>query len=197
MNYQIMIDLCMLLLLIVLTVRLEKKQEMHSVSKKEALGILILTLIVTAAITLMMEIGQLLGLTNVSDYSNQIKETLATNISMDSARLIFVIIILTPIIEEYIFRYLVFKVLDKIKNIPYKEAFNIICGSVLFGSLHGIGPQRVYGFVCGIILGLLYYYSVDWTNRRLVKDKNLTRPILFHMTFNAIGYLSYIILEIL
>ena len=83
--------------------------------------------------------------------------------------------------------------------------FNIICSSVLFGCLHEVDAQKIYGCMCGLVLGLLYYYAPrlrTWgetkngTYREPVKDENLTRPMLFHMTFNAIGCLSYIVSQI-
>lgn len=207
MNYQIMIDLCMLLLPIVIVVSLRKKGEMHKISKTEALTVLLATLMMVVAITLIMWVGQLAGVTNINDYTEQMNGTLDSATTYPSMlRLIFVTIVLVPIVEEFIFRYLVFKVLDRIKNIPYKEVFNIICSSVLFGCLHEIDIQKIYGCMCGLVLGLLYYYAPrlrTWSEAKngtygeLVKDENLTRPILFHMTFNAIGCLSYIVSQIL
>lgn len=207
MNYQIMIDLCMLLLPIVIVVRLGQKDKMRGISKTEALTILLTTLMMVVAITLTMWVGQLAGVTNINDYTEQMSGTLDSATTYPSMlRFIFVTIVLVPIVEEFIFRYLVFKVLDKIKNIPYKEVFNIICSSVLFGCLHEIDVQKIYGCMCGLVLGLLYYYAPrlrTWneakngTHREPVKDENLTRPILFHMTFNAIGCLSYVVSQIL
>lgn len=59
--------------------------------------------------------------------------------------------IITPFIEEYVFRGVVFKALRK-----FGFTFAAIGSALFFGLVHGTVGQMAYAFVTGIILALIY-----------------------------------------
>lgn len=67
------------------------------------------------------------------------------------------VIIIGPVIEELIFRKILFgKLLEKFSNRPIKA---IVYSALIFGIVHLNIIQGVAAFGGGIILGLIYYYT--------------------------------------
>ena len=67
------------------------------------------------------------------------------------------VIIIGPVIEELIFRKILFgKLLEKFSNRPIKA---IVYSALIFGIIHLNIIQGVAAFGGGIILGLIYYYT--------------------------------------
>lgn len=83
--------------------------------------------------------------------------------------------IVGPIVEEILFRFLIFNSLEKISKSPW---FAIIVSGVLFGIWHMIFVQSVYTAIMGCIMGLIYY-----------KTRNIFITIFIHMFNNTIGNL--------
>ncbi len=68
------------------------------------------------------------------------------------------IAIMGPIVEEYLFRGLIFNCLEKICAAPW---FPILLSGLMFGIWHGNFIQSVYTAIIGIILGFVYYMTRD------------------------------------
>lgn len=87
---------------------------------------------------------------------------------------LFIIIVLTPIFEEMLFRGIILGYLRKNHNI----IFSVIVQSLIFALVQGHILRDVYVFISGIILGFLYYF-ID----------SLYGCIIFHSFFNLLGIL--------
>ncbi len=84
-------------------------------------------------------------------------------------------VILAPIVEEFLFRGLVFKRLDKyVGKLPA-----MVLSSLFFGIYHGNVVQGVYAFLVGMVFVFIYD-----------KYKTLTAPILAHIFANLVSILS-------
>lgn len=92
-----------------------------------------------------------------------------------------VIVIMAPILEEYIFR-------GKIQSLIRRE-FNpviaIFAQALLFGSLHSLALQKIYASIMGIFLGTIKE-----------KTNKLQSSIVVHMTVNLIGWLIGIFVNV-
>ena len=80
--------------------------------------------------------------------------------------------ILVPLLEELLFRGIIFSLLEKIK----KGWFAVIVSALLFALAHISPVQIVYTFIMGLISGLIYY-----------KTKDLRWTILMHMVINILS----------
>ena len=85
--------------------------------------------------------------------------------------LVLGVVIIAPIFEEYIFRYLF---LNKLKSFGNPTA--ILATSLLFGLMHLNLNQFIYTFPLGIILA---YFAIE--------TESIYLPILMHMLFNLSG----------
>ncbi|HHX66846.1 MAG: type II CAAX endopeptidase family protein [Miniphocaeibacter sp.] len=83
----------------------------------------------------------------------------------------FVAVILAPIIEEYIFRYFLYK-----KTSVFGDRIYILFSSLIFGMFHLNILQSLYAFVLGLILSSLYLYT-----------GNIKYPIIIHLIINLLG----------
>ena len=88
-------------------------------------------------------------------------------------QLILTIIIL-PIYEEIIFRYVIFGYLKK----NYSIVCAVIVQALVFGLVHGNIVQGIYTFILGICLALMYMYC-----------ESLLGSIILHVIFNLCGIL--------
>lgn len=101
------------------------------------------------------------------------------NVEMNANLDIFLLIntiIIGPILEELLFRGIVFNQLLEFNS----EKKALIITTVIFAIMHGNLLTMIYTFIMGYILNILY-----------VKQKNLKVPILFHITINFVS--SFII----
>lgn len=80
--------------------------------------------------------------------------------------------ILVPILEELLFRGIIFSILEKIQ----KGWFAIIISAFLFALAHMNAVQGVYTFIMGLIAGLIY-----------LKTRDLRWTIFMHMTINILS----------
>lgn len=89
--------------------------------------------------------------------------------------------IVAPIIEEIIFRGLVFRELEKSLNVKAV----VVVQALLFGIYHFNLAQGVYTVFLGLVLGL----ALVWT-------KSIWAPIIIHMVNNSVSFLfSFIDIE--
>ena len=97
-----------------------------------------------------------------------------TNLSNDINMWIILIIssgIVGPILEELLFRGIVYNDLKKINTI--KQSM-ILC-TIIFAMFHGSISQIIYAYIIGYVLIYLYKYT-----------SNLIYPITFHIISNTI-----------
>lgn len=80
-------------------------------------------------------------------------------------------VILAPVIEEFIFRKLI---IDRLR--PFGEAVCVLTSALLFGLFHGNFNQFFYAFGLGAIFAFLY-----------VKTGRLRYTIILHMAINLLG----------
>lgn len=83
--------------------------------------------------------------------------------------------ILGPVMEELLFRGIVFGLLEKVK----KGWFAVFFSALLFGIAHMTFVQSVYTFIMGFIAGTIY-----------LKTRNILWPVIMHITINTVASLS-------
>ena len=111
------------------------------------------------------------GLYQVSDEYDKIAEMIYQgNVVLE----LVAMAILTPIVEELIFRGLMYTQLTEFM----KKKHAIIIAALLFGLYHGNFLQTVYAFALGLLM--IYVYE---------RFHTLLAPILFHIGSNALGIL--------
>lgn len=88
-------------------------------------------------------------------------------------------IIVGPILEEYLFRGIIY---NKIKDISNSKKALIIT-SMIFAIIHVNLLNIIYGLIMGLVLNIIY-----------IKGKNLKYSIYFHIIINFIGSLIFPIL---
>ncbi len=88
--------------------------------------------------------------------------------------------ILTPILEELLFRWFLFSALSKV----FSFAPAALISSLIFGLYHGNMVQFLYAFLFGIILAFAYGHT-----------GNLMSPILVHGAANSYVYLMAFFVE--
>ena len=83
-------------------------------------------------------------------------------------------VIIGPILEELIFRYLIYNNLNKFN----KKNTSIILSSIIFALVHNGFINIVYAFIIGTILTIIYS-----------KNKNIKEVIILHMVANLMSLL--------
>lgn len=83
-------------------------------------------------------------------------------------------VIIGPIIEELVFRYLIYNNLNKFN----KKNTSIILSSLIFALVHNGFINIVYAFIIGTILTIIYS-----------KNKNIKEVIILHMVANLMSLL--------
>lgn len=83
-------------------------------------------------------------------------------------------VIIGPILEELIFRYLIYNNLNKFNN----KNTSIILSSLIFALVHNGFINIVYAFIIGTILTIIYS-----------KNKNIKEVIILHMVANLMSLL--------
>ena len=83
-------------------------------------------------------------------------------------------VIIGPILEELIFRYLIYNNLNKFNN----KNTSIILSSLIFALVHKGFINIVYAFIIGTILTIIYS-----------KNKNIKEVIILHMVANLMSLL--------
>lgn len=107
---------------------------------------------------------------------NHFAETNAINYATDPLPLeLLNVVLLTPIVEELIFRGLA---LTRLRR-GMGTVFAVILSAVIFGVIHGHPVSILYASVLGVVLALLMLRNND----------SVLAPILCHMGFNGGNYL--------
>ncbi len=108
-------------------------------------------------------------------------ETLYAASNDDGILTLIATVLIAPVIEEIVFRGLVFT--RFCRGMPAPAA--LILASTIFGAMHGTLLWAAYGFVGGIAMTLVF-----------MKYRSLYAPILMHSVFNLVGgYLvAYLVL---
>ena len=88
---------------------------------------------------------------------------------------IFVYVIISPLLEEMLFRWLLKERIGRV----FSRELTIVLTAAFFGFYHGNILQGVYAFLMGLVMGHLVY-----------KEEALIAPLLFHMTANAFVFIS-------
>ena len=82
-------------------------------------------------------------------------------------------VIVGPIIEEIIFRYLIFDLIKE-KRSTFDSA---LITSIIFALVHFDIKKMIFAFVIGLILNKIY-----------IKTNNIVYPIMGHIIINLVGY---------
>jgi len=134
---------------------------------------------------LLMTVGNLIGLwlnafvgaVKGEEVVNQTSELIA---SAPPVLVFFVVVILGPLVEELIFRKIIF---DRLST--FGMPFAIIVTAVSFGLFHGNLYQFFYAVLVGIVLGFIVAKSGNWLY-----------AVLVHAVMNFIGgFLSVIVAD--
>lgn len=128
-----------------------------------------LGMIVMLSVAVAVGLNCLLLSVDMAQYSERYKETAAILYSPPFGQQILYSGILIPIVEEFLFRGLVFRVLRKWLSFPWA----MLISAVGFGAYHGNLVQFVYAGICGLLLAYLYE-----------KYNSIVVPILSHMMMN-------------
>lgn len=124
------------------------------------------------SIAFSLALNNLVLLSDLAEYSIAYQETAEVLYSPSLMVQILCLGIVTPIMEEYIFRGLIFK---RLRNrFPVRRA--IVSSALFFGIYHGNLVQMIYGTLSGILLAYLYE-----------KYGSLKAPILAHMLMNTVA----------
>lgn len=100
------------------------------------------------------------------------KNAESTN-SLNDGNVLFALLsalILAPIIEEIVYRGLIFKIFSKASN----PAIAIVMSALFFGIAHWNPLQSSYAFLVGLVLAYSYY-----------KTKSIWVPIFLHCSYNS------------
>lgn len=117
-------------------------------------------------------IGQSLNASIGSIFNIEINDATADIIMRTPVWLIFImVVIVAPIVEEFIFRKLM---IDKLSR--FGDTFAIIISAVAFGLFHGNFYQFFYAAFLGLLLGYVY-----------AKSGNVKYTVIFHMIINFLG----------
>ncbi|WP_243136018.1 CPBP family intramembrane glutamic endopeptidase [Clostridium perfringens] len=116
-------------------------------------------------------------LSSITLVKNSLQNFSQISESLSNEAYIFIflsVILFGPIVEELLFRGLIFNEIDKIKG----GAAPIILSGLLFGLFHREPVQVVYASILGIILGFVYS-----------KTRSLPLVIFMHMLNNLVATL--------
>lgn len=130
--------------------------------------------VVGVSIAFAVALNNILLLSDLANYSIAYQEASEALYTPSLAVQIVCLGIITPIMEEYIFRGLVFKRL----RCRYSARRAIVTSALFFGMYHGNLVQTIYGTLSGILLGYLYE-----------KYGSLKAPVLAHMMMNIVACL--------
>lgn len=128
--------------------------------------------IIGISIALSLGLNNILLLSNLAEYSESYQETATILYAPAFPVQILCVGIIIPIMEEMVFRGLVYKRMKESKSMFYA----LLTSSVLFGVYHGNSVQFIYALLTGVMLGYLYE-----------KYGSLKAPILAHMLMNIVS----------
>lgn len=122
-------------------------------------------------------LNMLLQLTGIARRSEEYSQTILRQYGIAFGLGIALYGILSPVIEEMIFRGLVY---NRMKRY-FPVRLSIAVSALLFGVYHQNAVQGIYGFIMGLLIAWAYEYF-----------DSFTAPVLVHVTANCLIYgLSY------
>lgn len=132
--------------------------------------------ILVAGISIPFSLGlnNILTLSNLAAYSEAYQETAEALYAPSLPVQIVCVGVVIPIMEEYIFRGVIYKRMRR--YVTAKRA--IFSSAIFFGIYHGNTVQMIYGALCGLLLAYLYE-----------KFGSIKAPILAHMLMNIVACL--------
>lgn len=83
-------------------------------------------------------------------------------------------VVIGPIIEEIIFRYVLYNSLTKFNS----KKISIILSTIIFALMHNGIINIIFAFIIGLIITIIYS-----------KNKNITEVIILHIITNFLGFL--------
>lgn len=128
--------------------------------------------IICISIAFSLGLNNIMLLSDLANYSLAYQEAAEALYAPSLAVQLNCLGIITPIMEEYIFRGLIFK---RIRNY-FSARRAIVASAFFFGMYHGNLVQVIYGTLSGLLLGYLYE-----------KYGSLKAPILAHMLMNIVS----------
>lgn len=129
-------------------------------------------IVVVLSVAVAVGLNNLLMLINLAQYSKRYQEAAEILYSPSIAEQILYSGILAPILEEVLFRGLLFRVLRKWISF----AWAMLISALAFGFYHGNLVQFVYAGVCGLLFAYLYE-----------KLGSVLFPIIAHMVMNIVS----------
>lgn len=131
-----------------------------------------IVVIMLLSIAVAVGLNSLLLIVNLAQYSERYQEAAMTLWAPPIWQQMLYSIMLIPVVEEVIFRCIVFRILRKWVDFSWAMPVS----AVLFGAYHGNLVQFVYATICGMLLAYLYE-----------KYDTILAPILSHMAMNAVA----------
>ena len=109
----------------------------------------------------------------LSCFCNMIIINFNTSDVVDVNKLFLILssVVVGPIIEEIIFRYILVSKLEKFNN----KIVTILLASLVFALMHNGIINIIYTFILGVVLNTIY-----------IKNKNLLYPLIVHSSANMI-----------
>ena len=163
---------CTLPFLVWMTRKDAKKEAAAGIVPNKKAPLLKYILIAGICIPFSLGLNNLILLSDLAAYSESYQETAEILYSPSFPVQILCVGIIIPILEEYIFRGLIFKRIRRYASAIYA----IILSAVFFGLYHGNLVQIIYGTLCGLLLAWLYE-----------KYGSIKAPILAHMLMNIVA----------
>lgn len=148
--------------------RENSRKEQKSLSAKAAISLIIM------GVVLSLGINFLFWATGFTQSSQQYQQVAETQFSLPLWLACFFYGILSPVVEETVFRGVVYNSLSR--NIT--RTMGIVGSALLFGAFHGNVVQMIYASIMGVVLAYVYQ-----------KYRNLFAPILLHGAANVAVYL--------
>lgn len=105
--------------------------------------------------------------------------------------LVFQALIFAPIVEELMYRGLLFGMLQK-----RSQMFAVLFSSFFFGMAH-VYPSLFDGQYMDLVFLPTYFMLGFWLNRAYIKSKSLYTPVIIHFINNAIGVFAIYLSSIL
>lgn len=126
---------------------------------------------------LISQVVKLLGENNllVNNSIDMVNNALSAQTTIDIILQIVVLVVIAPIVEEFLFRGYVFTETKRM----FSLAASVIINGLLFGLFHMNLLQGINTFFLAIVLSLIYYYRA-----------NITDNIIVHFTNNAIAVVT-------
>ena len=127
------------------------------------------------ALAMSLGLNNLIIIGNLSAIDANYKATMNAMYSAPLAIQIVCLAVLVPICEEYVFRGLFFRRMERESSFVYAMVYS----SVVFGILHVNLVQMLYGFALGMMLAYVYE-----------KYGSLKAPVAAHMSMNLLSVLA-------